>query len=141
MTHEEARAYFVRRQTAWREADARALTDDHDEDCTVTSPIFATIHGRAAIQRSYESLFRTFSAWDVRHDDPLLDGNRIALPFTARAVHVGEFMGLQGTNRRFEVAGVLLFEMRDAKIIQERRLYDFTALLIQTGVLRGKPCI
>jgi hypothetical protein len=37
------------------------------------------------------------------------------------------------------VQGVLLFEMRDGKIINERRLYDFTSLLVQIGVLKTKP--
>lgn len=32
-----------------------------------------------------------------------------------------------------------LFEMKDGLIAQERRYYDFTGLLMQLGVLRGKP--
>jgi hypothetical protein len=30
-------------------------------------------------------------------------------------------------------------EMRDGLIADERRIYDFTGLLIQLGVLRSKP--
>jgi hypothetical protein len=32
-----------------------------------------------------------------------------------------------------------MFEMKDGLIVHERRYYDFTGLLIQLGVLRGKP--
>jgi hypothetical protein len=32
-----------------------------------------------------------------------------------------------------------LFEMQDGLIAYERRYYDFTGLLIQLGILRGKP--
>ena len=35
--------------------------------------------------------------------------------------------------------GVLVFELRDGKITHERRLYDFTGLLVQVGVLKAKP--
>jgi hypothetical protein len=34
---------------------------------------------------------------------------------------------------------VLIFEWRDGKIAVERRLYDFTSLLLQVGVLKAKP--
>jgi predicted ester cyclase len=140
MTREDARTFFSRRQEAFRRADAVALASDHAENGMVTSPMFATLQGRAAIQESYDSLFRMFSDWDFKNEEPLIDGNRVALPFSSRATHVGDFMGLPGTKRRFEITGVLLFEMNGATIVSERRLYDFTGLLIQTGVLRGKPC-
>jgi hypothetical protein len=34
---------------------------------------------------------------------------------------------------------VLVFEFRDGKVAVEKRLYDFTGLLIQMGVIRAKP--
>ena len=68
-----------------------------------------------------------------------MNGDRVAQVFSAEATHVGEFMGLRGTNRRFKIQGVRLFEMGDGLVQHERRLYDFTGLLIQVGVLRGKP--
>jgi SnoaL-like polyketide cyclase len=50
-----------------------------------------------------------------------------------------EFMGLPGSGRAFDIEGVRVFEMKDGLIDFERRYYDFTGLLIQLGVLRGKP--
>jgi hypothetical protein len=32
-----------------------------------------------------------------------------------------------------------MFQVRDELIAYERRFYDFTGLLIQLGILRGKP--
>ena len=80
-----------------------------------------------------------FPDWDFRIEDLLIDGNRAAQSFTVTATHVGEFMGLPGTNRRFQIQGVRLFEMGNGLIQHEKRMYDFTGLLIQIGVLRGKP--
>jgi steroid delta-isomerase-like uncharacterized protein len=111
----------------------------HAEDCTVESPIYSTVKGKDAIQKSYESLFQSFPDWDHVNDPALIDGDRVAQPFTARATHVGKFMGLEGTGRRCEVRGVMLMDMKDGLIAQERRIYDFTGLLMQVGVLRGKP--
>jgi steroid delta-isomerase-like uncharacterized protein len=139
MTREETLAFFAKRQDAWRRRDPAALAIGHAEDGTVESPIYSTVKGRAAIQKSYESLFQSFPDWDLVDEPALIDGDRVAQPFTARATHVGRFMGLEGTGRRFEVHGVMLMEMEDGLIAHERRIYDFAGLLIQVGVLRGKP--
>jgi len=37
------------------------------------------------------------------------------------------------------VPGVFLYDLRDGRIAHERRIYDFTGLLIQAGLLKAKP--
>jgi hypothetical protein len=34
---------------------------------------------------------------------------------------------------------VFLYEFKDGKIVRDRRVYDFTGLLIQVGTLKAKP--
>ena len=48
-------------------------------------------------------------------------------------------MGLSGSGRHGKIEGARLYTMKDGKIQNEQRLYDFSALLIQIGVLRSKP--
>ena len=48
-------------------------------------------------------------------------------------------MGFPGTHRRCQIQGVRLYEMVGGLIRFERRMYDFTSLLIQVGVLKSKP--
>ena len=139
MTRDEIAAFFAARQAIWNARDPIALAACHALDATVDSPMFGRLLGRPAIQDSYESLYMKFPDWDFHIDDLLIDGNRAAQSFTVNATHVGEFMGLPGTNRRFQIQGVRLFEMGDGLIQREKRMYDFTGLLIQIGVLRGKP--
>lgn len=139
MTRDEVRACFAHRQKAWNARDAEELADTHRADGTIESPIFGTIQGRTAILKAYEALFRMFEEWEYRGEEPVVDGDRAVQAFTARGVHVGEFMGLAGTGRRFEIEGVALYELQADLIVHERRIYDFTGLLIQIGVLRGKP--
>ena len=51
----------------------------------------------------------------------------------------GDFMGVPGTGKQTQFDCVLIFEVEDGLIKKERRIYDFTGMLIQLGVLRGKP--
>ncbi|HEX7779378.1 MAG TPA: ester cyclase [Vicinamibacterales bacterium] len=139
MTRDAIRAFFADRQVEWKRRDADALAKGYVEDCEVYSPMFGSLKGRPAVGEAYRSLFKIFPDWDLRIEDLLIDDDRVAQIFAVNATHVGEFMGLPGTNRRFEIHGVRLCTMGDGVIRTERRLYDFTSLLIQVGALRSKP--
>ena len=138
MTRDEAIAFFARRQAAYERRDAAALTADHALDGVVRSPLFHRVEGRTAIESSYRALFAVFPDWQITFDVPIVDGMRAALPFVARATHTGELLGLAGTGRRVEIHGALIHRIQDGLIAEEQRIYDFTALLMQLGILRVK---
>jgi steroid delta-isomerase-like uncharacterized protein len=139
MTSQEVLAFFARRADAWSRRDEWALAATHSESGVVLSPMFARVVGRDAIAATYRSLFDSFPDWQMTFDPPLVDGDRVAWFFTTRATHQGTFMGIAGTGRRFEIQGVLYCRMADGLVAEERRVYDFTGLLIKVGVLRSKP--
>jgi steroid delta-isomerase-like uncharacterized protein len=141
MTHDEAVKFFAEQQEEWNARDAEALTRRHTPDGTLISPIFRTVQGADGILGSYRSLFKTFPDWQYIGEEPLVDGDgdRLAQQFVVHATHSAEFMGLPGSGRKFDIEGVRVFEMKAGLIAFERRYYDFTGLLIQLGVLRGKP--
>jgi steroid delta-isomerase-like uncharacterized protein len=141
MTHAEAVKFFAGQQEEWNARDADALTRRHTRDGTIISPIFRTVQGADEILGSYRSLFTTFPDWQYLGEEPLVDGDgdRVAQQFVVHATHSAEFMGLPGSGRKFDIEGVRVFAMKDGLIAFERRYYDFTGLLIQLGVLRGKP--
>jgi predicted ester cyclase len=139
MANPDIEAFFERQREYWVARDPVGLANGHAGDGVLVSPIFRTVTGRAEILGSYRRLFLIFPDWDYKAGDRLVDGSRVAEPFVATATHVGEFMGFDGTGRRFEIQGVRLFQMRDGLIAHERRYYDFTGMLMQLGVLRGKP--
>jgi steroid delta-isomerase-like uncharacterized protein len=139
MTREQIVVVLNAMQRAWNARDASALAAAHAEDGSVQSPIFGEVKGRAAIEKSYRELFRAFGDWILTYQDIIIDGARAAQTFEATATHTSDLFGVEATHRRFRVQGVLLFEFRDGKIATERRLYDFTSLLLQVGVLKAKP--
>jgi steroid delta-isomerase-like uncharacterized protein len=139
MTHDEAIQVFEHQQVCWNNRDADALANAHAPDGTIISPIFRTVQGRADILASYRTLFATFPDWQYVGQRLLVDGSLVAQEFLVHATHSGEFMGLRGTGRKFDIEGVRLMEMRGGLILTERRYYDFTGLLIQLGILKSKP--
>jgi steroid delta-isomerase-like uncharacterized protein len=141
MSEQASREMFLRQREYWQARDPDALTGCHTADGVVLSPIFRTVTGSDAIRESYRSLFRIFPDWDYQAHDLLISDDRAAETFTVRATHVGEFLGLAGTGKKFEIQGVRMFELRENLIARERRYYDFTGTLIQLGVLKSKPVL
>jgi len=52
---------------------------------------------------------------------------------------LGGFMGMAPTGRSFNIAIVTLFDLSNGLITRERRIYDFTGLLLQVGTIKAKP--
>lgn len=140
MTDDQIAAFISRHADGWNTRNPKALCHDHSGDGVVVSPMFGRVAGRPQICETYAALFAVFPDWQLRYDAPIVGGSRLAVFFSVAATHTGELMGLAGTGKRCAFEGVSLFELgADLLIREERRVYDFTGLLAQLGVLRLRP--
>lgn len=109
--------------------DTVGLADLYSDDAVLTSPMFRTTKGRASIASSFEVLFASFPDWKVNISNVLVDGDQVAALTVASATdRLGRF-GLPATGEPFSYRCVLLYTIRDAKIVAEERIYDLTALI------------
>jgi predicted ester cyclase len=139
MTREETLAFFKRREVSWQRRDAVALAADHAPDGVVVSPTGGVLEGRAEIERIYRLWFTAFPDLVLTTEDLLIDGDRAALLCRVTGTHAGEFFGTAPTGRHIEVSGAFIYQLAGGLITHERRILDFTGLLVQVGVLRAKP--
>lgn len=139
MTRDEIFALFTRREAAWEARDAQALTADHAPNGVVVSPTGGVLEGLVEIERIYRVWFTAFPDLVFATEDLLVDENRVCLLCRITGSHAGEFFGMPPTGRKIEVAGAFIYRIEDRLIVHERRILDFTGLLVQVGVLRAKP--
>lgn len=133
-------AFFARRLEAINRHDVSELTRHHAADGIVDSPLSGGIsQGREEIERSYASIIRVFPDVKLTEESLLIDGNRAAFLLTMSGSGHAGLMGLPPATRAFSVPIVFLDEFEDGLIARERRIYDFTGLLIQIGALKAKP--
>jgi steroid delta-isomerase-like uncharacterized protein len=139
LTREEVTALFDRRQAAFDNMDADALAGDYADDCLVDSPASGTLRGAVAVDRARRAFFEAFPDLKVRTDHLVIDGNRVVQIATLEGTDIGGFMGLDPSGRSFKAPAVFLYEFRNRKIARESRIYDFTGVLVQIGLLKAKP--
>jgi steroid delta-isomerase-like uncharacterized protein len=140
MTRDEILALLARRAEAWSRLDAQALASDYVEDAKVDSPLGgASTHGRIAIERVYQTYFTAFPDLEMRQEDVLIDGDHAAVFSVFHGTDSGGFMGMAPTGRKVTIPVVFFYELKDGQILRDRRIYDFTGLLLQVGALKAKP--
>lgn len=139
MTREEVSALLARRRDAMGRQDWTAFGDLYAESAKVDSPLAGAVTGREAIMRASEAFFAAFPDATITEETPLIDGDRTTIVAEVVGTHVGEILGLAPTGRAFRIPMAFFLVLRENQIIQERRIYDFTGLLVQIGVLKAKP--
>ena len=142
MSSDEIRSFLDRFVHAWEHQDVAALSACYTDDCVVVSPIFSTIKGKAKVEKSYHDLFLALANPSITVDDTIIsevDPARAVILWTVKSIHAGSIFGMPGTGKRIERTIAYFLTFRDGLIAKERRIYDFTSMLMQLGVLKAKP--
>jgi steroid delta-isomerase-like uncharacterized protein len=138
-TREDLVAFFARRQEAFDNLDASRLAADYADDCVVDSPTGGTHSGRVAAEKVLKTVFDAFLDLKVRGERLIVDGNQVAQILSIEGTDLGGFLGLPPTGKIFQLPAVFLYELNGLTIVRERRIYDFTGMLVQIGALKAKP--
>jgi steroid delta-isomerase-like uncharacterized protein len=140
MTRDAILTLLAGRLDAWRHLDAEALAAAYADDAVVESPLAGgAVRGRAQILQVFQTYFLAFPDMEMHQRDVVIDGDRAAVFATFVGTDSGGFMGMPATGRRVSIPVVFLYEFSDGRIVADRRVYDFTGVLLQVGALKAKP--
>ena len=138
MTREETLALFKRREEDYEDLDAKALAADYAPDAVIESPSTG-VHTARDAEKALGVIFDAFLDLTMSVDDLLIDGDQVITILSIEGTHMRDFLGLEPTGKRFQMSAAFVYRLKDRQIVHERRIYDFTGLLLQIGVLKAKP--
>jgi hypothetical protein len=139
MTRDDIVTLLERHVAALLHSDASQIPSLYTTDATVLSPMFGAVVGHGEIAESFVEGGQIYADRRNTLEVRLIDGDRAIEVHTIRAIHAGEIFGVPPSHKQITFTIVFILDLRDGKIAQERRLYDFTSVLVQLGVLRAKP--
>ncbi len=128
MLREEALVLVRRLTEAAAQQDIQGLTAFYAHDAVVVSPIFGEVRGRDAIAATWGSLFSTLSDVSIEISDLLVDGSRIAVLSSIRAIAATGWFG-SAAGGAVEYRLVLLLTIAAGQILRDERIYDSAAVL------------
>jgi predicted ester cyclase len=138
MTRAEIVAFFKRRQEAYEDLDAKALAADYTDASVIESPMTGVHTGREA-EKNLRTIFDAFLDLTMSWDEVVIDGDVVVTIVSSEGTHMRELLGFEPTGKRFQLSIACVHRLKDRKIIHERRIYDFTGMLVQIGVFKAKP--
>jgi steroid delta-isomerase-like uncharacterized protein len=139
MTRDEISKMFARREDACNGKDSAALAADYADDAVIDSPTAGVHQGPDGAKQAYDTIFHAF-ADNLRKTEALvIDGDHVAQVLTIEGTNLGGLMGLPPNGKHFRLPAVFLYDLHGDKIVRERRIYDFTGMLVQIGVLKARP--
>ena len=139
MTREETTAVITRRLEAMNRHDVAGSTTLYAEDCVVESPTAGgVVQGLPTVEAIERAWVTGFPDVVFTTEDLLIDGEHVAWIGRAEGTDTGGFMGLPPTGKAFALPMVILSTLHARHIVHERRIYDFTGMLVQIGILKAK---
>lgn len=139
MTRDEVGEWVRRYQEAWATRDAATAAATYVPDGVHDSPARGESRGQADIAKNFEAWLHAFPDLTLHWDEPLIDGDRVVLPWRAEGTMEGAFFGVPGTGKRVEIDGVALLTISPDGVTRARFVYDFSSVLLRLGVLKAKP--
>jgi predicted ester cyclase len=139
MTRDEIMSLLERQSAAWGAHDPVVFAKGYAPHAVVTSPTGGVLEGREEIERIARKWFLAFPDIRFASEDVLVDGGRVLQIARVSGTHGGEFFGVPATGRKVDVVFALVMTVADGMITEERRILDFTGVLVQVGVLKAKP--
>ena len=88
-------------------------------------------------REGYRQLLKTFDAGfsDIQIDisEMITEGDKVAVHYTTRLRHVGEFMGIAPTGRQVKVTSTAIVRFADDKAVESWANLDMFSLMQQLG--------
>ena len=140
MTRQQIENVFLRRDAAANRHDVPGVSAAYANDAVVESPTAGGIvRGQNAIADVTRAWVTGFPDVTFTRQTLVIEGETAVWIGEVHGTDTGGFMGLGATNKPFRVPMVMLCTLKDGLIAHEQRIYDFTGMLMQIGVLKGKP--
>ena len=139
MTRDDVLAVLERRNDALARRDWATFREVYADDARAHSPLTGSSQGPDAIVQAIQVFFVAFPDIVVVDEPAIVDGDRAVIIGEVSGTHHGGILGLPPSGRAFRFLIAQAFVLRDQRIVEERRVYDFTGLLVQIGVLKAKP--
>lgn len=142
MNSSEIRSFLDRFRDAWERQDIKALMTCYADNCVVVSPIFNKLTGKAQVEKAFVELFKAFRTQKVAVADMVISNEeppRAVIVWDIQSSHIGEVFGMPPSGKQIQRTIAYILTLEGGLISKETRIYDFTAMLIQLGVLKAKP--
>lgn len=104
-------------EQVWNQHDLQALSDVYADDVIVEGLSDEPAEGLQNVRLILQGLNEAFPDMQYTVLDVLSEGDRVAVRWSARGTHQGDFMGIPATRRNANCSGISIFRLHQGKIV------------------------
>ena len=90
--------------------------------------------GIKGFTREAELFLDAFPGAAISIEDMIAQNDKVFVRWRLQGTHRGEFAGIQATDRKVDVVGMIVYRLKDLRIIEYWGLFDIHGLKLQLGV-------
>jgi predicted ester cyclase len=139
VTKEEVERLLAEHAAGFAARDPERLAATHATDGTFESPAAGLVRGRPAILDVYRYWYKAFPDFMLTWDTPIVEPPRAGVFWAFEGTAAGPFFGDVRPGARVKIVGAAEYTFSPQGIIAVRHIFDFSAMLVATGVLKIKP--
>lgn len=88
-----------------------------------------------ALQEHIEMFEAAFPRYELLIDDVIAEGDLVAVRATFQGTHTGEFQGISPTGKTVTIPLMIIYRIRDSKVVEHWLNADALSLLQQLGAV------
>ena len=92
-------------------------------------------HGLESHKQIVTMLHAAFADLHWQYEDPIAEGDKVAIRVAMHGTHQGEFFGIPQTGKQVAVSGIHIMRFADGKLVEHWGNNDDLGLLQQLGVV------
>lgn len=97
------------------------------------------LRGRDQYRASVMEILAAFPGLQLRIDDQVAEGEKVATRWSFTGRHEGELFGIPATGRDVTFSGIDIHRIADGRIVEEWSHWDALGLMRQLGVVSEAP--
>jgi len=142
MTRADIEKQLAEHAAGFAARDATRLAATHTVDGTFESPAAGLVRGRAAILDVYRYWYKAFPDFTLTWESPVIDTvpvPRAGVFWSFEGTAAGPFFGDVRPGAHVKMSGAAEYTFSPDGIVSVRHIFDFSAILVATGVLKIRP--
>jgi steroid delta-isomerase-like uncharacterized protein len=103
--------------------DPDVVLEMYAEDCKVSDPAMQE-SGKVGLRRAVEYFFAAFRMEEIEVEEVIRQDPALIIRSRWKAIHQGEYLGVQPSGRLFSTWNIMWLVVRDGKIISDASVWD-----------------
>jgi len=133
---EQTRALIRRVVAAWNSHDPARVAAHYTEDCYGLDVAIARPQiGREGVHGMFAAYYTAFPDLEITLDDIIVEGDHVAIFWTAHATHLGPILNIPPSGRAVTAKGVNRLVLQDGLVCETLTIWDVAGMLRGLGLL------